>query len=459
MRRAQAMQYDLIVIGGGPGGYPAALYAAQHGLKTALFEQRETGGTCLNRGCIPTKALLHSTEQLRELRSSSVFEGTPQLNVGDLYAKKNSIVSSLREGITKQLAAAGAEVIKGHAVIRDGHTVVCEGTEYTAENILVAAGSVPAALKISGITLPGVIDSDRLFDDLPEHVDRLTIIGGGVIGCEMASVFTELGSEVTLLEYQPYLLPLMDREIGRSLQPILKKRNINVQCGAEVYEIVQNDGSLECHYRVKGKEQSVLADLILVCTGRTANITDLFEKQDLVEADHGIIVDESFRTSVPGIWAVGDVIRGSIKLAHAAEAQSLYAAALIAGQQPQTDPRIIPACVYTSPEIASVGMTLEQAKEQGIDAAAKKVTMNANARSMIAEAERGFIKIVYDQSGKLIGAHLMCERASDMIAEYTTAILSGLTVGQLASAVRPHPSFCEAASQLFLSAAQELQKQ
>ncbi|MDO5120580.1 MAG: dihydrolipoyl dehydrogenase [Erysipelotrichaceae bacterium] len=453
------MQYDLIVIGGGPGGYPAALYAAGHGLKTALFEQKELGGTCLNRGCIPTKALLHSTEQLREMRTSPVFEGMPQLNVSGLYEKKDSIVSGLREGIGKQLAAAGVEVINGHAVIRDGHTVVCEGTEYSTENILIASGSVPAALRISGITLPGVIDSDRLFADLPEHIGKLTIVGGGVIGCEMASVFAELGSEVTVLEYQPYLLPLMDREIGRSLQPILKKRNINVQCGAEVYEIVQDGEALNCHYRVKGKEQSVQADLILVCTGRKADLTDLFEDPGLVESDRGIIVDDSFRTTAEGIWAVGDVINGSIKLAHAAEAQSLYAAALIAGQTPQTDPKVIPACVYTSPEIASVGMTQEEAKEKGLDVLSKKATMSANARSLIAEAERGFIKIVYDRNGKLLGAHLMCERASDMIAEYTTAIVNGLTVGQLASAVRPHPSFCEAASQLFLSAAQELQKQ
>ncbi len=448
------MKYDLAVIGGGPGGYPAALYGAKHGLKTVLFEQKDLGGTCLNRGCIPTKALLHSTEQLREVRLSEVLEGEPVLNIPALYAKKDRVVASLRSGIEKQLAAAGVEVVKGHAVIRDSHTVLCGEQVYAAENILIASGSVPSSLHIEGIGLPGVIDSDRLFADLPEQVGELVIVGGGVIGCEMASVFSEAGSEVTVLEYMPFLLPQMDREIGRNLQMILKKRNIEVQCGAEVFRIEQ-DGRLQCHYRVKGKEFCIPADLVLVCTGRTADISGLFEDPGLVAYDRGIVTDENFETSVKGIYAVGDVVSGSIKLAHAAEAQGLYAAAKIAGNVPERDPHVIPACVYTSPEIAVVGMTLEEAKAKGIDAAAKKVTMTANARSLIADAERGFMKIVYTKDGKLIGAHLMCERASDMIAEFTDAIVLGSRLKDLASAVRPHPSFCEAASELFRAAAED----
>lgn len=448
------MKYDLIVIGGGPGGYPAALYSAKHGLKTALFEKKDLGGTCLNRGCIPTKALLHSTEQLREIRLSEVFAGEPVLNVASLYAKKDRIVSGLRSGIEKQLASAGVDVVKGHAVIRDSHTVLCEGQEYTTENILIASGSVPASLRIQGMDLPGVIDSDRLFEDLPEQVGKLVIVGGGVIGCEMASVFSELGSEVTVLEYMPYLLPQMDREIGRNLQMIMKKRNIDVQCGAEVFRI-EEDGCLQCHYKIRGKEFCVPADLVLVCTGRTADVSGLFEVPGFAAYDRGLITNEDFETSVKGVYAVGDVVSGSIKLAHAAEAQGLYAAARIAGNDPLRDPRIIPACVYTSPEIAVVGMTLEDAKAKGIEAAAKKVTMTSNARSLIADAERGFMKIVYTKEGKLLGAHLMCDRASDMIAEFTDAIVLGQSVKELASAVRPHPSFCEAATELFQAAAEE----
>ena len=449
------MQYDLIVIGGGPGGYPAALYGAKHGLKTALFERRDLGGTCLNRGCIPVKTLLHGSELLREVRQSPVFEHDPVLNVQALYAKKDDVVSGLRSGIEKQLAAAKVDVVKGNAVIRDSHTVVCDGTPYSTRNILIASGSMPASLRIEGMDLPGVINSDDLLDRLPEKIGRLVIVGGGVIGCEIASVYSELGTQVTILEYMPYLLPQMDREIGRSLQMILKKRNVDVQCGAEVFRMTGDNG-LVCHYRVRGKEVSVPADLILVCTGRTADISGLFEDPGPVGFDRGIIIDEHFETTVKGIYAVGDVVHGSIRLAHAAEAQGLYAAALIAGKTPSVDPRVIPACVYTSPEIAVVGMTLEEAKDKGIDALAKKVTMSANARSLIAEAERGFMKIVYDRSGNLLGAHLMCERASDMIAEYTDAIVFGRSVQEMASAVRPHPSFCEAASELFRSAAEEL---
>ncbi|MBO5999201.1 MAG: dihydrolipoyl dehydrogenase [Lachnospiraceae bacterium] len=449
------MKYDLIVIGGGPGGYPAALYAAKNGLKTILFEEKELGGTCLNRGCIPTKALLHGTELIRQVRSSSLFTSEPQTDTSELFSKKDSVVETLRGGIETSLSGAKVEVIKGRARITGPGTVVCGKEQYEAENILVAAGAKPSVLRMEGAELPGVVTSDMLFADMPEKIGRLVIIGGGVIGCEIASIYSELGTEVTILEYQPYLLPLLDREIGRNLQLILKKRNVNVQCGAEVLRICSEDG-LKCTYRLKGKEADVPADMVLLCTGRMADTGDLFAETAGVEINRGIVTDENFETSVKGIYAVGDVISGTAGLAHAATAQGIRAVAHMLGKEAPSDTAVIPSCVYTSPEIGCVGLTQEEAAAGGIQARTKKVTTYSNARSMIADAERGFVKIVYREDGLLLGAQMMCERASDMIAVFADAIVQGLSVQQMARVIYPHPSFSETIGEVLEAAAQDL---
>ena len=449
------MKADLIVIGGGPGGYPAAQYAAGNGFKTILIEQGELGGTCLNRGCIPTKALLHGTQMLHEVRSSSLFTSQPQTDLSQLFLKKDHVVETLRTGVERSLSGAGVEIVRGRAQVTGPHTVVCGEETYEAEHILVAAGARPSVPRIEGADLPGVVTSDRLFADLPQSIGKLVIIGGGVIGCEIASIYSELGTEVTILEYMPYLLPQLDREIGRSLQVILKKKNVQVQCGAQVLRIFREDG-LQCEFRMKNKDMSVSADVILLCTGRQADTEGLFSEQVPVKTDRGIVTDDHFETSVKGIYAVGDVISGTAGLAHAATAQGLCAAAHMLGKEAPCDATVIPSCIYTSPEIACVGMSQEAAAQCGIPAKTKKVTTYSNARSMIAEAERGFIKIVYGEDGLLFGAQLMCERASDMVTFFVSAILQKQTVQEMARVMFPHPSFGEAIGELLREAAQEL---
>jgi dihydrolipoamide dehydrogenase len=444
-----SMAYDLVIIGGGPAGYHAAEKAASAGLKTALVEEDLLGGTCLNRGCIPTKALLHGTAGYAAFRKENdIYEGNLSLNVKGLYTRKDNVVDTLRKGIESLLKAGKVDILSGHAVIQDAHTVQVNDETISCENILVCTGSRPARLPIPGIE--HAVNSDAFFAGLPEHLDSLVIIGGGVIGVEIASIFSAMGTEVTILEALPNLLANMDKDIGRNLAQILKKKGVKVITGAAVKEITKQEKTV-CHYELKGKEQEASGDMVLVSVGRRANTEGLFADESLVETNRGIVTDDAGRTSCEGIYAAGDVVSRSIMLAHAAGAQAENAVAAILKQQPQKNAKLIPACVYTDPEIAVVGMTEEQAKEQGYKAV--KAAMHANPRCLIQDAERSFMKIVFDdETKKVLGAHLMCDRASDMIMEFVTAINQGMTVEEMFNAVRPHPSFTEAADDVFRKA-------
>jgi len=444
-----SMAYDLVIIGGGPAGYHAAEKAASAGLKTALVEEDLLGGTCLNRGCIPTKALLHGTAGYAAFRKENdIYEGNLSLNVKGLYTRKDNVVDTLRKGIESLLKAGKVDILSGHAVIQDAHTVQVNDETISCENILVCTGSRPARLPIPGIE--HAVNSDAFFAGLPEHLDSLVIIGGGVIGVEIASIFSAMGTEVTILEALPNLLANMDKDIGRNLAQILKKKGVKVITGAAVKEITKQEKTV-CHYELKGKEQEASGDMVLVSVGRRANTEGLFADESLVETSRGIVTDDAGRTSCEGIYAAGDVVSRSIMLAHAAGAQAENAVAAILKQKPQKNAKLIPACVYTDPEIAVVGMTEEQAKEQGYKAV--KAAMHANPRCLIQDAERSFMKIVFDdETKKVLGAHLMCDRASDMIMEFVTAINQGMTVEEMFNAVRPHPSFTEAADDVFRKA-------
>jgi len=444
-----SMAYDLVIIGGGPAGYHAAEKAASAGLKTALVEEDLLGGTCLNRGCIPTKALLHGTAGYAAFRKENdIYEGNLSLNVKGLYTRKDNVVDTLRKGIESLLKAGKVDILSGHAVIQDAHTVQVNDETISCENILVCTGSRPARLPIPGIE--HAVNSDAFFAGLPEHLDSLVIIGGGVIGVEIASIFSAMGTEVTILEALPNLLANMDKDIGRNLAQILKKKGVKVITGAAVKEITKQEKTV-CHYELKGKEQEASGDMVLVSVGRRANTEGLFADESLVETSRGIVTDDAGRTSCEGIYAAGDVVSRSIMLAHAAGAQAENAVAAILKEKPQKNAKLIPACVYTDPEIAVVGMTEEQAKEQGYKAV--KAAMHANPRCLIQDAERSFMKIVFDdETKKVLGAHLMCDRASDMIMEFVTAINQGMTVEEMFNAVRPHPSFTEAADDVFRKA-------
>lgn len=446
-------EYQLIVIGAGPGGYEAAIRAAQLGLTTALIERRDVGGTCLNRGCIPTKAMLHSAQLYREAANFELFglhtENT-SFDWAKVHQRKNDVVVKLRTGIEQLIKANKIDFFNNSASILGKNDVqLDQGEVIRGENILIATGSVPARPPIPGLDLPNVVTSDELLDDphftqADSLAKEILIIGGGVIGVEFASVFSSFGCHVTIVEAMERILPTMDREISQSLNMVLKKRGVSIHTGAMVEKLEQDENGLVCHFTEKGKAQAVPAQQVLVAIGRRPNIQGLFAEGFEVACERGrIVTDENFRTSVDSIYAIGDVT-SKIQLAHMASAQGICAVHTIAGQKPPIDLRYVPGCIYTDPEIASVGITEDEAKQQGIPVKKGKFLMTGNGRSLIDEQERGFIKVLaHQETDVILGAQLMCSRATDIVAELATAIVNGLTCAQLAGVIRPHPTFCE----------------
>jgi len=447
-------KYDLVVIGAGPGGYTAAVSAAQHGMKTALVEAREVGGACLNRGCIPTKTLLHSAELYREMKSGEgigVYAEGLSYDLRAMYSRKDEVVTGLRDGIEALLRANKVELVHGTAkILSASEVLVSKGGESTlleASKVLIAVGSAPSRPPIDGIDLPGVVTSDGLLEARTADYKSLVIIGGGVIGAEFASVFGALGCEVTIIEAAERIVPALDRELSQNLTAILKKRGVAINTGCSVERISQSGGDLCCRFTGKNGSQELTAQGVLVSVGRRPDTAELFGEGVNIAQGRGIIVDRRFETSEKGIYAIGDVIAGSIALAHAASAQAQNVIAEMVGEKPPVDLSAVPSCVYTSPEIASVGITAEEAKARSVEVIVGKSPMSANGKTVIERQDRSFVKLVFDADSEvLLGAQLMCSRASDIISELSSAILNKLTIWQLASVVRPHPTFSEAVS-------------
>ena len=453
-------EYQLIVIGAGPGGYEAAIRAAQLGLTTALVKNRQVGGTCLNRGCIPTKALLHAAALYRgvqEFESVGLCAQGVSFDIQKVHDRKNQVIEQLRSGIEQLIKANKIDLYQGTGTLTGPHSVTVatgEGpVELAGENILVATGSKPSRPPIPGLDLPHVGTSDEFLFLEDKLYENLIIIGGGVIGVEFASVYQSFGCKVTIVEAMDRILPPMDREISQNLAMILKKRGVAIHTGAMVERLEETPEGIACHFTQKGKEQVVTADGVLVAIGRRPNTDGLFAEGFSVEMERGrIVTDEAFRTNVPSIRAIGDVT-AKIQLAHMASAQGLTAVELIAGKEPSICLTAVPGCVYTDPEIATVGLTEEECKEKGIAVHKGKYIMSGNGKSIIEQADRGFIKLLFDEkTDVLLGAHLMCCRATDLISELSTAIVNKLTSKELSSVIRPHPTFTEAVTEAVESA-------
>ena len=447
-------KYDLIIIGAGPGGTDAAEEAASRGLKTAIIEKSCIGGTCLNRGCIPTKTILHTAELYREAREGNgigiINNENLKVDAAVLQENKESILDKLRSGLTYTMEHCGVDIIEGTGVITDRNHVKVGDSLIEADNIMIATGSVPGVPPIPGSDLPNVVTSDEMLslDRIPES---LVIIGGGVIGIEFAAIYSSLGCRVTVIEFLKRALCNLDKEIGRSVSMVLGKRGVDIHTNSRVEEITPgSDGkTLRCIYEKKGKACEAEGEMVLIAAGRRPYTDGLIcdessEEVKQLKMEKGrIVVDENYETSVPGIYAIGDAI-GGIQLAHVASAEGRNAAAHIAGSQPPVRMNEVPSCVYTDPEIACVGITADDAKEAGIKVIARKYPMSGNGKSVLTQQERGFIKIIADaESEKILGAQMMCARATDMISQFSQAIASELTLDDMSKFIYPHPTFCE----------------
>lgn len=437
--------FDLIVVGGGPGGYEAALHAAKLGLKTALVEKDFVGGTCLNRGCIPTKALLHASSVYEEAKNGAAVgvHAEPTFDLAAMYAYKQGIVEKLRGGVEGLLKSAKVTVLRGVGTLTALHTVTVDGTAYSAQSILLATGSVPARPPIPGLDLDGVLTSDELLSGVAPF--QSIVIIGGVIGMEFATFFNDLGVDVTVVEGLDRLLPLLDKELGQNLSMIMKKRGVKIFTGAMVKSVTRTENGLSVNFESKGAPASAEAEVVLCAIGRRPYTDGLFGEGVSLEMDgRRIKVNEKFETSMEGVWAIGDV-SAKIQLAHVATAQGLFAVNEIAGRANGVDLSIVPSCVYTRPEIASVGMTEQEAKDAGVPVKVGKVTLFSNGRTVIINGDRGFMKVLaHAETRRILGVQMMGANVSDMIGELGLAIATGQTVEDLLKAMRPHPTFEEA---------------
>ena len=449
--------YDLIVIGAGPGGYVAAIRAAQLGLKTACVESRETlGGTCLNVGCIPSKALLHASEIFHEAQSGSLakfgidFSGV-SLNLDQMHAEKAKAVGELTGGIEFLFKKNKVDWLKGRAAFTSANSVDVAGKSYTAKNIMIATGS-------SVTPLPGVeIDQKVIVDStgalaLPKVPKHLVVIGGGVIGLELGSVWLRLGAQVTVVEYLDQILPGMDGEVRKEAAKIFKKQGFNIRTGTKVTGVTVKGATakLTVEPATGGASETIEADCVLVAIGRRANTDGLaLDKAGLtVNARGQIEIGHDFQTNVPGIYAVGDVCPGPM-LAHKAEDEGIAAAEFVAGLTGIVNHDVIPGVVYTYPEIASVGLTEEEAKEKaaasGGEIKVGKFPMMANSRAKTNRDTDGFVKVIADaKTDRVLGVHIIASIAGSMIAEACTAMEFGATSEDIAYTCHAHPTHAEA---------------
>lgn len=459
-------QYDLVIVGAGPGGYVAAKKAAKMGMSVVIIDKGEVGGTCMNRGCIPTKALIHAATLYREMKECQKF-GLKAEKVGfdlqKIYEYKDLSAAKMRQELEKEFADLGVESIRGKAVIQSDRSVRVaqadgETRYYKGKNILIATGAKARMIEIPGMDLPGVMTSEELLTSNESQYKRLLILGGGVIGIEIATIFNALGSEVTIVEVSNRLLPNMDMEFSDALEEILRNRGIEIYKESILEEVRRQGEELACRFVYQGRDQEICVDAVLVSVGRTANTAELFDSDVPVKLEKGrIVVDEFYMTSMPGVYAIGDVT-GGIQLAHVASAQATYVVERMNDVPPSviidmvpsclfTPISIVPSCLYTDPEIASVGITEEEARRKGIPLRCGRYVMDVNGQSIISKEEQGFIKVLFAaDSDVLLGAQLMCQRATDMIGELATAIANGLTSTQLMYAMRAHPTYNEAIS-------------
>jgi len=458
-------EFDIAVIGSGPGGYVAAIRSAQLGYKTALIEKYSTlGGTCTNVGCIPTKALLDSTHNFADaahkFKNHGINFSGLHLDFEQLYARKADVVAKNTQGLDFLMRKNKITVFKGLGSFLSENTVKItkdsqEDISIKAKNFIIATGSKPA-------TIPGVtIDKKRIITStealaMKEKPSSMVIIGGGVIGVEMASIFNRIGTKVTIVEYAASLIPNMDKELGSTLQKLLTSEGIEIKLQEAVYKTENLGDKAKVSFKNKqGVDQSITADYVLVAVGRKPYLQGLdIENAGVALHPNGTIkVNANLQTSTPHIYAVGDVIGGAM-LAHKAEEEAVFVVEKINGQKPHIHYNRIPSVVYTWPEIASVGFTEEELKKEGINYTVGKFPFAVNARARAGMDTEGFVKVLSDPKyGELLGVHIIGARAADLIAQAVVGLEYEVTANDMASICYAHPTYSEVLKEAYTIAA------
>lgn len=446
-------QYDLLIIGGGPGGYSAAIAAARAGQRVALFEKEHLGGTCLNIGCIPTKYLVdkaNAMEKVRALVKKDIFRDAGTFSFKQIQKGKGEVTAKLVSGVKYLLTKAGVEIISGEATLKPKRVVVCGGEEYQGKNVILATGSVPMMIPIPGHEL--CIDSTGALN-LPSLPRSMVVMGGGVIGLELACAFAAYGTEVTVVEMMKDLMAREQKEAVKIVMNDMKKLGISFKLGAKMLRIEKNGAQLKAIYEINGKEEATVCEQVLMAAGRKTNLSGIdAEKLGLAMTEKNcIVVDTHQRTNLPGVYAIGDVV-GGYQLAHAAYAEGEAAVADILGEDKPYGTAPVPVCTYTIPVFASVGLTTEGAKAAGYDPVLGSFDYSANGMAL-AEGVAGSVFVVADKNTtKTLGVTIVGENSSEMIAMAASAVADGLTVDQWEKMVVAHPSLCEMVREAALDA-------
>ncbi len=445
------MNKEILIIGGGPGGYVAAIRAAQLGAKVTLIEKDKVGGTCLNYGCVPTKTLNRSAEILSLIEQSEKLGIEVQnysFDISKIQSHKNKVIKQLASGIEKLLSANGVELIYGEASFIDNHIVkvvtLDQGEkQIESENIIIATGSTTQMPPVEGIYEEGIYNSREMLD-FKDVSESLVIIGGGVIGMEFACIFQSLGSKVIIMEYEKNILPMLDPDLSKRLVTSLKKKGMEFYTRTKVSKIKRENGKLTVLAESKKGEITIIADKILAATGRKPVFQGLnLENTEIQHNPKGIPVNEYFQTNIERVYAIGDV-NGKVLLAHAASHQAISAVESIMGKENLSNQKLVPNCIFTLPEIATVGITETMAKEKNIPYKTSKFPFAANAKALSMGEEEGFVKIIADKNDKLLGMQVMGPHASDLIHEGTLAIQHNMMVEDIAHTIHAHPTLSEA---------------
>ncbi|MDD5773739.1 MAG: dihydrolipoyl dehydrogenase [bacterium] len=442
------MSYDILIIGGGPGGYVAAIRAAQLGAKVCVVEKDKVGGTCLNRGCIPTKSILSSIKVLSLITEAEHFGievGNFKPNFKAIIDRKNTIIEKSVQGIEFLFKSYGVDLVRGEGSIKKAGLVVVKDAsgekEIEAKNIIVASGSEPANIPMFQIDGKKVITSTEALN-LTEYPEKIIIIGGGVIGCEFATIFSRLGVKVTIIEMMPCIIPTEDIQLGRRLQSLLKKQGIEIFTGSKITKLTKDkDVTVELE-----SGEKYTADLVLVSIGRSLNTKNLgLENIGVKTGPRGeIIVNEFLETNVPGIYAIGDVT-AKIMLAHVASAQGRQAVENILKEKKPMDYSLIPSCIFTQPEIGTIGLSETKAKEKGIDVTTGTFQFAGLGKAQAMGETEGIARLIVDKkTDKILGGQIIGPDATSLIAEVVLAIKLGATAMEIAETIHAHPTLPEA---------------